>query len=50
MARKKWPPSGFPLVEGEHRLTATWSMYLPEQFARRIEDGSLVLWLPGLTI
>jgi hypothetical protein len=25
-------------------------MHLPEQFARRIEDGSLVLWRPGLTV
>jgi hypothetical protein len=50
MARKKWPPPGFPLVEGEHRLTDTWSIRLPGQFARRIEDGSLVLWRPGLTI
>jgi hypothetical protein len=50
MAKKKWPPPGFPLVEGEHRLTASWSIRLPGQFARRIEDGSLVLWRPGLTI
>lgn len=50
MAKGKWPPPGYPLVEGEHRLTATWSMHLPEQFARRIEDGALVLWRPGLTV
>jgi hypothetical protein len=31
-------------------LTATWSIRLPEQFARRVEDGDLVLWRPGLTI
>jgi hypothetical protein len=31
-------------------LTATWSIHLPEQFARRVEDGQLVLWRPGLTI
>jgi hypothetical protein len=31
-------------------LTATWSIHLPEQFARRVEDGSLVLWRPGLTL
>lgn len=47
---KKWPPPGFPLVEGDHHLTAVWSIYLPEQFARRVEQGSLVLWRPGLTI
>ncbi|HJZ58590.1 MAG TPA: hypothetical protein VKE74_26855 [Gemmataceae bacterium] len=50
MARKKWPPPGYPVMEGDYALTATWAMYLPEQFARRVEDGSLVLWRPGLTI
>lgn len=50
MPDKKWPPPGFPLVEGDYTLTATWSVHLPEQFARRVEDGSLVLWRPGLTI
>jgi hypothetical protein len=47
---KKWPPPGFPLVEGDHALTTNWSIYLPETFARRVEKGSLVLWRPGLTI
>jgi hypothetical protein len=47
---KQWPPPGFPLVEGQHALTAEWSINLPEQFARRVEDGSLVLWRPGLTL
>jgi hypothetical protein len=47
---KKWPPPGFPLVEGHHPLTETWSIDLPEQFARRVEERSLVLWRPGLTI
>jgi hypothetical protein len=50
MPRKTWPPPGFPLVEGEHALTEEWNIHLPEQFARRIEDGQLVLWRPGLTI
>jgi len=50
MPAKKWPPPGFPLVQGDHALTATWSIHLPEQFARRVEDGSLVLWRPGLTL
>jgi hypothetical protein len=50
MAKKKWPPPGFPLVEGQHDLTANWSIFLPQPFARRIEDGQLVLWRPGLTI
>ncbi len=47
---KKWPPPGFLLVKGDHALTATWSIHLPEEFARREEEGSLVLWRPGLTI
>lgn len=47
---KRWPPPGFPLVEGVHALTATWTVTLPEKFARRVEDGSLVLWRPGLTM
>jgi hypothetical protein len=47
---KRWPPPGFPLVEGDHPLTSTWSIHLPEPFARRLEDRSLVLWRPGLTI
>ncbi|HET6878954.1 MAG TPA: DUF2185 domain-containing protein [Pirellulales bacterium] len=47
---KKWPPPGFPIVEGDLPLTANWSIFLPERFARRVEDGALVLWRPGLTI
>jgi hypothetical protein len=50
MPRKKWPPPGFPVEEGDSALTATWSIHLPEKFARRVEDGSLVLWRPGLTV
>jgi hypothetical protein len=50
MVEKKWPPPGFPIVEGDYTLTATWAIHLPEKFASRIEDGSLVLWRPGLTI
>ena len=50
MSTKSWPPPGFPLVEGYYALTDDWSIHLPERFARRIEDGSLVLWRPGLTI
>lgn len=47
---KRWPPPGFPIVEGDHSLTATWSIHLPERFARRIEENQLVLWRPGFTI
>jgi len=50
MRTRNWPPPGYPLVQGEHTLTDTWSIYLPESFARRIEEGSLVLWRPGLTL
>jgi hypothetical protein len=45
-----WPPPGFPIVEGDHALSAQWSIRLPERFARRFEEGSVVLWRPGLTI
>jgi hypothetical protein len=47
---KVWPPPGFPVVEGSYQLTTTWSIQLSQPFARRSEDGSLVLWRPGLTI
>jgi hypothetical protein len=50
MVKGEWPPPGYPLVDGEYRLTDTWSIHLPELFARRIENGSLVLWRPGLTV
>src|SRR5512139_1712327 len=48
--KKVWPPPGFPVVEGFHRLTSRWAVTLPSPFARRVEDGSLVLWRPGLTV
>jgi hypothetical protein len=48
--RGKRPPPGFPRVSGDYALTEAWSIRLPEQFARRIEDGEMVLWRPGLTI
>jgi hypothetical protein len=50
MGSKKWPPPGYPLVQGEHVLTPRWTIHLLEQFARRVEEGSLVLWRPGLTV
>jgi hypothetical protein len=50
MDAKKWPPPGFPIVEGDCALSESWAIRLPEKFARRIEGGSLVLWRPGLTI
>jgi hypothetical protein len=39
----------FPEVEGLHALTPEWAIALPGKFKRRIEEGSLVLWRPGLT-
>lgn len=50
MAKKKWPPPGFPIIEGDHALNDEWSIHLPAKFARRGEEGCLVLWRPGLTI
>ena len=37
-------------MEGDYKLTPDWSVFLPEKFNRRVEDGSLVLWRPGITI
>jgi hypothetical protein len=48
--QKQWPPPGVPLVQGTHALNDTWSIRLPGEFARRVEDDSLVLWRPGLTM
>lgn len=48
--KKTWPPPGFPIVEGPHALTKSWSITLPAPYARRIEDGALVLWRPGITL
>jgi hypothetical protein len=50
MSKKFWPPPGFPIVDGRYVLTDTWSIDLPDKFARRLEDGCLVFWRPGLTI
>lgn len=41
--------SPFPIVEGLYRLTETWALTLPGPFRRRLEDGDMVLWRPGLT-
>jgi len=39
----------FPVVTGGYQITKTWRLDLPEQFNRRFEDDSLVLWRPQLT-
>jgi hypothetical protein len=33
MPKKKWPPPEFPIVEGDHVLTETWAIHLPDKFA-----------------
>jgi hypothetical protein len=40
----------FPVVEGTIELTEEWRVTLPGKFNRRIEDGNLVLWRPGITL
>lgn len=40
----------FPVVEGTYRMTTSWWVTLPGRFNRRVEDGDLVLWRPGLTV
>ena len=39
----------FPIVDGNYRLTDEWTLQLPAPCNRRIEDGDMVLWRPGLT-
>jgi hypothetical protein len=40
----------FPVINGRYEITKDWSIDLPEQFNRRIEDESLVIWRPGFTM
>ena len=40
----------FPVVSGDCALTQGWRASLPEQCNRRIENDSLVLWMPDLTL
>jgi hypothetical protein len=42
--------TAFPTVEGEYHMTKSWSITLPGEFKRRFENGSLVLWRPGVTL
>ena len=39
----------FPIVSGDYVLTRGWRIQLDQEFNRRIDDGSLVLWRPELT-
>jgi hypothetical protein len=40
----------FPVVTGNYQLTPIWTIYLPLNFNRRIEDESVVLWRLGITV
>lgn len=40
----------FPIVSGQYQLTSIWSVSLPLKFNRQIEEGSLILWRPSLTL
>ena len=40
----------YPIVEGEHALNDAWRITLPEKYNRRVEEGNLVLWRPGITL
>lgn len=40
----------FPVIEGRYQITKEWSVTLPQKFNRRIEDGDLVIWRPGMTM
>jgi dihydroorotase-like cyclic amidohydrolase len=39
----------FPTVKGRYQMTDNWSIELKEDHKQRFEDGSLVLWRPGMT-
>jgi len=39
----------FPIVEGRYQMTSDWAVTLPRQFNRRIDEGSMVFWRPGIT-
>ncbi len=40
----------FPIVSGTTRLNDEWNITLDGEYARRVEDGCLVLWNSGLTL
>jgi hypothetical protein len=35
---------------GDYALSPSWTLSLPLEFGRRVENGDLVLWRPGLTL
>lgn len=40
----------YPVNSGVTALSPQWSVTLPTPMNRRLDDGSLVLWRPGLTV
>ncbi len=40
----------FPVVSGPYRITREWSVFLPGEFNKRMEDEDLVIWRPGFTL
>lgn len=42
-------PAGVSVVQGEVQVAEGLVVHLPTPFRSRVEDGSLVLWRPGLT-
>jgi len=42
-------PPKFPTVTGRYQMTDNWSVELKDEYKKRYEDGSLVLWRPGIT-
>lgn len=40
----------FPIVRHRQHITREWSLHLPADFNRRLDDDSLVFWRPDLTI
>jgi hypothetical protein len=47
------PAPQFPRVHGDYQMTPNWRVTLPDEFAKRFENGEfgtdLVLWRPGIT-
>jgi hypothetical protein len=40
----------FAVIEGRCAITEEWSILLPEEFNRRFDEDSLVIWHPGFTM
>lgn len=40
----------FPVIKNKYQMTSEWNINLEQPYNRRIEEGSLVIWRPGLTI